>query len=187
MSSLMQRATCGDAYAQFKVAEAAYRAGDYETALVYFRKSAEGGQVCAMTNVGVMVGNGEGCVVADRQEATRWYRQAAEYGEPYSMAYLARDLGMQPMNRTEAPSSEAIKEGIKWLKLAVEKEHSEAALVLGDVYAKGFGVPQDVQLAQQYYRTAQQLGVDIHTIWERERLLALAHLSARLLSKEQTS
>ena len=58
---------------------AAYRAGDYATALQEWRPLAEQGYVAAQFSLGIMYRNGEG-VPQDYAEAMKWYRLAAEQG-----------------------------------------------------------------------------------------------------------
>jgi hypothetical protein len=58
---------------------AAYKQGDYDTALQEWRPLAEGGDPGAQLNLGLMYVNGHG-VPRDYREAIKWYRRAAEQG-----------------------------------------------------------------------------------------------------------
>jgi TPR repeat protein len=58
---------------------AAYKKGDYETALREWRLLAEQGDAGAQLNLGFMYHNGYG-VPQDYKEAIKWYRRAAEQG-----------------------------------------------------------------------------------------------------------
>src|SRR5438046_987324 len=60
---------------------AAYKRGDYATALSIFRPLAEQGNVTAQFDLGVMYANGHG-VVQDHVEALSWYRLAADQRDP---------------------------------------------------------------------------------------------------------
>lgn len=50
------------------------------------------------------------------------------------------------------------KTGLQWLNMAAEKNDDVALLFLGDIYAKGFHVPQNKRKAEEYYRRAKQYG-----------------------------
>lgn len=50
------------------------------------------------------------------------------------------------------------KTGLQWLNMAAEKNDDVALLFLGDIYAKGFHVPQNKRKAEDYYRRAQSAG-----------------------------
>ncbi len=67
------------AEADFQKGLAAYRAGDFATALKEWRPLAEKGLAKAQHNLGVMYYNGRG-VPQNNAEALRWYRLAAEQG-----------------------------------------------------------------------------------------------------------
>lgn len=67
---------------------AAYRQGDYRTALVLWRLAAEGGDASALYGVGLMYEDGRG-VTQDFREAVTWYRQAAARGEWRAQSGLA--------------------------------------------------------------------------------------------------
>ena len=75
------------ARADFDSGLAAYRDGDYATALVEFRKLADRGVVIAYTNLGYMYALGEG-VEADLAEAARWFERAARAGDVASQLTL---------------------------------------------------------------------------------------------------
>ena len=63
----------------FQKGFAAYKAGDYATALQEWTPLAEAGDEVAQYNLGIMYENGEG-VPQDYKEAVKWYRLAAEQG-----------------------------------------------------------------------------------------------------------
>ena len=69
------------AYADNAKGEAAYEAGDYETALSEFTKAAEDGDVDAQYNLGVMYEHGHGVEQSDLK-AGEWYQLAADNGHP---------------------------------------------------------------------------------------------------------
>ncbi len=67
------------AEADFNPGVAAYKRGDYATALRELRPLAEQGHASAQFNLGLMYNNGLG-VPQDYAEALQWYRKAAEQG-----------------------------------------------------------------------------------------------------------
>ena len=67
--------------ADYDTAVAAYRNGDYATALREFRILANKGVVIAYTNLGYMYSLGEG-VEVNRETAAQWILKAAEAGSP---------------------------------------------------------------------------------------------------------
>ncbi len=67
------------AWAGFNEGVAAYKRGDYATALHEFRRLAEQGDAKAQFMLGTMYRKGLG-VPQDHARAARWYRKAAEQG-----------------------------------------------------------------------------------------------------------
>ena len=63
----------------FQKGFAAYKAGDYATALQEWTPLAEAGYEVAQYNLAVMYDDGKG-VLQDYKEAVKWYRLAAEQG-----------------------------------------------------------------------------------------------------------
>ncbi|MBM3483737.1 MAG: SEL1-like repeat protein [Alphaproteobacteria bacterium] len=64
-------------------AVAAYKRGDYTTALRLFKPFAEQGGGIAQWSLGYMYAHGQG-VPQDYAEAVRWYRLAAEQGNRFA-------------------------------------------------------------------------------------------------------
>ena len=72
--------SCTTAWAaDFDKGVAAYKAGDFATALAEWRPLAEQGYAKAQSNLGLMYFNGEGAI-KDYKEAVKWFRLAAEQG-----------------------------------------------------------------------------------------------------------
>ncbi len=80
------------AWAGFAEGVAAYKRGDYATALREFRPLANQGNADAQYNLGVMYDNGLG-VPQDHAEAAKWYRKAAEQGEANAQNLLGLMYG----------------------------------------------------------------------------------------------
>src|ERR1700686_3891628 len=71
-------------------AEAAYKTGDYATAVRLSRELAEQGDAMAQSRLGLMYQDGRGVPQDDRQ-AVEWFRKAAEQGRAnaqYSLGYM---------------------------------------------------------------------------------------------------
>ena len=71
--------TGGAAAGPFEDGVAAYKRGDYATALRLLRPLAAQGNAAAQYLLGLMYGRGDG-VPQDDAEAVKWYRLAAEQG-----------------------------------------------------------------------------------------------------------
>ncbi len=88
------------AWAGFAEGVAAYKRGDYETALRELRPLANQGNAEAQFNLGVMYDKGEG-VPQDDTEAVKWYRKAAEQGyaeAQYSLGLMYVKGGSVPQD-----------------------------------------------------------------------------------------
>ena len=66
---------------------AAYKKGDYKTAMRLWKPLAEQGDASAQSNLGFMYSNGEG-VPEDDKQAVKWYRLAAEQGHALAQSNL---------------------------------------------------------------------------------------------------
>ena len=66
-------------YAGLNEGVAAYKRGDYKTAIKELKPVAEQGDSLAQFNLGLMYYNGRG-VTKDYTEAIKWYKKAAEQG-----------------------------------------------------------------------------------------------------------
>jgi TPR repeat protein len=124
---------------------AAFNMGDFSTAMSLLRPLAEGGNADAETYVGRMYAEGRG-VARDGFEAARWYRKAAEQGQPFAEMVLgAMYYSRQPPN---------YKEAAKWYRKAADHGLVLAQYVLGSMYEQGQGVPLDLAEAAKWYSTA---------------------------------
>jgi TPR repeat protein len=85
--ALMILATAGPALAEFNEGWAAYKRGDYVTALHEWRPLAEQGHAKAQANLGLMYEYGRG-VPQNYVRALRWYRLAAEQGDAIALMNL---------------------------------------------------------------------------------------------------
>lgn len=93
------------------------------------------------------------------QEAAKWFRRAAEQGDPEAqhelglMLHYGRHIGRD------------CQEGVQWLMRASEHAQvyvgSAACLYLGAIYEDGDGVAQDYREARKWYRRAAELGDEV--------------------------
>src|ERR1700740_3312324 len=111
------------------------------------RRQAERGNVEAMT-----------CLAADYidlqnfQEATRWFRKAAELGFPDAQVMLgsAYDQG----KGVEKDSAEAV----RWYRRAAEQGDTTAQNIVGGMYLTGDGVEKDIPTGLDWDRKAAAKG-----------------------------
>lgn len=126
---------------------------DYEEAVRWYRKAAEGDFAPGQNNLGVMYESGYG-VNKDYAEAVRWYRKAAEQGNKhgqYNLADMYEDGKGIEQNYTEA---------IRWYLKAAEQGHSSAQCQLGYLYRNGKGVAPNYAEAVRWYKKAVAQGHD---------------------------
>ena len=126
---------------------AAYKRGDYATALREWGPLAEQGNAIAQNNLGLMYGQGRG-VPHDDARAVKWYRKAAEQGN----ATAQHNLGLMYDDGQGVPQDYA--EAVKWYRKAAEQGNAQGQNNLGLMYAKGQGVPQDYVQAHMWYNLA---------------------------------
>src|SRR5215471_639528 len=109
-------------------AGAAYKRGDYATAMKLIRPLAEQGNTSAAYNLGTMYYNGEG-TRRDYAEALKWYRQAGSKGDVES----ARRAGFMYANGQGVSRDDA--EAVKWYRIAADKGDPEGANNLAVIYS----------------------------------------------------
>ena len=88
----------------------------------------------------------------DEIEAAKWFRKAAEQGEPTAQSWLGELYCMG----SGVPKDTA--EGIKWYRKSAEQGNANAQCDLGGCYCRGEGVPQDYTEAVKWYRRAAEQG-----------------------------
>ena len=142
----------GPAHADpFAEADAAYKAGDFATAVRISRALAEEGDAKAQYALGLFYQQGKG-VQQDYAEAARWYRKAAEQGDSKAQRNLGflceKGLGVAP-DYGEAAS---------WYRKAADRGDDVALYNLGGMYFGGRGVPSDLAGAANLYRDAAEQG-----------------------------
>jgi uncharacterized protein len=129
---------------------AAYKRGDYATALRLWRPLADQGNATAQNNLGRMYDKGQG-VPQDDAEAVNWYRKAADQGD----ADAQNNLGIMYHHGQGVP--EDYVQAHKWYNLAAanfpasETEKRENAVIYRDRVA-GKMTPAQIAEAQRLAR-----------------------------------
>lgn len=139
------------AWADFFKAVAAYKRGDYATAVREWHPLAEQGNAAIQYNLGIMYAKGRG-ILQDDAEAVRWFSRAAKQGN----AQAQYALGLMYGHGRGVPQDYA-KAVSLWLPIA-DKGDAAAQFVLGIMYSKGQGVPQDYLQAYKWYNLAASRG-----------------------------
>jgi TPR repeat protein len=100
--------------------DAAYKKGDYATALRLMRSLADQGHATAQYNLGLMYDNGQG-VPQDYAAATSWYRKAAAQGN----ADAQNSLGIMYAISRGVPQD--FEQAHMWFNLAAAKGRGKVA------------------------------------------------------------
>jgi uncharacterized protein len=147
--ALASAAPCG--WAGYQEGAAAYRKGDFATAMKEWLPAARKGNRDARFGLGVMHANGEG-TGRDPVEAVRWYRLAAHQGH----ALAQNNLCVCYMDGLGVEQNLEIAE--TWCTRAAEKGEVNAHRNLGWIYAEGFLGHRDWKKAERHYRAAAEKG-----------------------------
>ncbi len=127
---------------------AAYKQGDYATALREWHPLAKQGNAKAQSNLGLMYYNGQG-VTQDYAKAVKWYRKAAEQGN----ARAQNNLGLMYVGGLGVPQDYV--QAHIWLDLAASifspGEDRDLAVKYRDIYAKMM-TPAQISEAQKLAR-----------------------------------
>ena len=145
-----------------KKAEQYYEEGNYEEALAAYRKDGDTENVervlRAMYDLAEDYRTGSDGYEKNEEEAIRYYKLVAEGDGDVDDTYVNVSCYMlgwiMAYNETEEDDAEAA----SWLEKAVEKGITWADFILGDMYAKGQGVPQDYDKAVELYKQSADGG-----------------------------
>ena len=132
-------------------AMAAYRDGDYTTALQLSRPLADQGDARAQSTLGLIYYGGRG-VPRNDNEAVRWFRHAADLGDATGNLYLG------VMCETGQGARQDYTEACRWFHEAARQGSASAQFSLGVLHERGYGVAQDYAEAAKWYRLAAGLG-----------------------------
>ena len=137
--------------AEWNKGYAAYKSGDYATALREWTPLAKQGNAGIQSLVGSMYNEGQG-VPQDYKTAVKWWKLAAEQG--YAGAQY--NLGLMYDKGDGVPQD--YKTALKWYRLAAEQGDANAQTLLGTSYALGNGVIQDNVYAHMWGNLAASNG-----------------------------
>jgi TPR repeat protein len=155
---------------------------DYWTALPLLKQAADADRAEAIMMIGDVYENGEGPIVRDPEEAIRWYKKAADLGDPMGMYRLGNMIQLRPAVQDRAESMKWLRmaadagndaamlrlaneyrhgqlgtdyvEAANWLRKAADAGNTVAMVNLGTALKMGRGVQQDYQEAMKWYRKA---------------------------------
>jgi TPR repeat protein len=131
--------------------KAAYKSGDYATALKLVLPLAEQGNPMAQYLLGTMYAWGRG-VPKDYKQTLVWYRKSAELGLP-----MAQDT-LGTMLANGAGTAKDKKQAVKWFKLAAAQGYAKAQDDLGTMYENGDGIAKDRAEGIKWHRLAAAQG-----------------------------
>ncbi|SHE29363.1 Sel1 repeat-containing protein [Modicisalibacter ilicicola DSM 19980] len=143
---LRRAAEAGHAGSLGKAGEIALEEGNVQHGLEMLRRSAEAGNVYAMTDLG------RALLERDPARAEQWLQAAAEKGSVNAAASLGR--AYLPGGELQADHRRAR----TWLSRASEGGHAGAAATLGRLYLRGDGVAQDTSRGVAYLERAVAQG-----------------------------
>ncbi len=176
-------AEAGDPSGEFALARC-YENGigvakDSEEAIKWYKKAAIDGDPDAQVHMGFAYLFGLG-ISSDGFLSTYWFRKAAEQNDPAGLYWLGEcyengvgvdkdesmalsyykksaelefDLAQVAMAKDALRNDEYVT-GVNWLKKAVNKDNSDAEILLGLCYENGWGVSQSLFEAKKYYENA---------------------------------
>lgn len=136
---------------EFEDGLAAFKRGDYKTAVTRWTIGANDGDARAQNNLGLLYAKGLG-VPQDDKQAVSWFRKAAEKGD----AEGQNNLGLTYAKGLGVPQDD--KQAVSWFRKAAEEGYAEAQDNLGAMYANGRGVLRDYKQAAAWFRKAADKG-----------------------------
>ncbi|KAJ3093792.1 hypothetical protein HDU96_002027 [Phlyctochytrium bullatum] len=120
-----------------------------------YRLAAEHGDPDVASSLAHLYLVGDG-VSRSPREAFRWFRQAANAGEPEAQ-YM---LGLM-LRKGEGGVGKNLSESIQWLRNSARQGHTEALFEVGIAYESGIGVPIDFDKAQKWFAKAAKSGHEL--------------------------
>ena len=155
LTLLRKAATGGYDWAQYELGRllasgAATGRPDPAAALDWWRRAAEKGNGHAAAAAGIMLKNGDGVIIST-EEASRWLRLAVIQGQVEAERPLAELL----LSVGEGVEAEA--EAAKLLERSALRQDGQAALMLGEIHARGQGSIADPALAAYWLAAAHAI------------------------------
>ncbi|HEY7769314.1 CHAT domain-containing protein [Longimicrobium sp.] len=148
----MEPGSPSDAATALAQAKAFCHAGNYDSAVAYFKRAAEEGQPEAMSFLGIAYLSGEGAA-RDSVRGMRWLSEAAKKKRnPHGMYALA------VVYENDQRMSRRYYLARHWYGEAAKRGHAEAMRNLGRHYRTGVGIDRSDSAALEWYRRAAVAG-----------------------------
>lgn len=146
----------GDMQAQYGLGLLHYQGGrgemQFDRALHYFSRAADGGNYYAMAYLGKLYLEGSPLIKQDNQTAFRHFKLSADKGNPIGQA----GLGMMYFHGSGIEKDYA--KALKYFQLSSEQGYVEGHFLLGIMHYFGHGTPKDYKSAVKYFKVASELG-----------------------------
>eukprot|EP01052_Picozoa_sp_SAG31_P035508 SAG31_NODE_4295_length_3374_cov_2.224733_3_plen_593_part_00 len=145
-------ASKGDTRAQLAMGHLSYwgargLAQNFEVALTWFHRAAEGGDSHAMSMLGHMYANGL-AAKQDNETALHWFDKA------HALGFAGAGNGLGYMHMHGMGVAQDFAKALEFFVAASEKGNAEAHFNLGAMYIDGIGVDQDNSKALQHFAVA---------------------------------
>ncbi len=123
---------------------------DQKKAFAWYLKSAENGRLSAMSEIGSRYSQGTG-VKKSKKKAVKWFRKGAESGHGgaqanYGVQFELGKNGVQQSNE----------KALYWYGLSAEQGTALGQAYLGEMYASGTGVQEDLVEARRLYELSAE-------------------------------
>jgi len=148
---LAYRAMQGDINAQYEYGRLLMIVQDFDHAIYWLTRAAEGGHQSAQLFIGASYRDGH--IVGQNYEAALyWFHRAGALHD----AEIQYDTGIRYQFGVQLPQD--YEQAAYWFRQAAEQNHSGAQVNLGWLYEFGHGVIQDLEQAAFWYHRAAALG-----------------------------
>lgn len=147
-----QAAEKGHAAAQNKTGDCYYKGmlgigKNYSKALEWYRKAADNDEANAEFSLGTMYCVGVG-IKQDKEAARIWFLKAAAHGLPAAYSWLGS------IAEEEKNSPDGLAQAVEYYRKGDELGNMNSQFLLGLLYEKGTGVPQDKKEARRLFEKA---------------------------------
>ena len=135
----------------------AFLSGRYEEAIAMWLPLANGGDVSAQFNLGVMYANGLG-VDRDMKSAMDWWRRAASQLHVRAAHNLALAILAGEPKVDGVPADPDYGAALRYLKIGADAGYPNSEYTLGKLYQEGVGVEKDERRAAELFLSASIKG-----------------------------
>jgi TPR repeat protein len=157
-------------------ADAAFKRSDYNAAFRLYRPLAVQGDAKAQSRLGYMYFHGAGGTPKDADAADRWFRKAADQG------YVDALLHLGALAYVSCSYGVACPDAVRWLGAGAEQGNAGCQRLLGRMYERGYGLPQDYVLAHMWLNLSAANGNETS---KRERDSVAKTLTASQIAEAQ--